>query len=89
MDEIPPRLDMLDPKRFNPEQQMRVIGYHMDALRLALGSGTFRPAVRQAQMLAEIIRLAAILEDREFRDHPVPMRIPPQSHSERTTGDST
>lgn len=102
MDEIPPRLDMLEPSRFNPQQQMRIVGYHMDAVRRALAGGTFRSAVRQAQMLAEIIRLAAILEDREFRDHPSPLiyhlgdhvdpalrPIFPTSHSDRTTEDPT
>lgn len=80
MDEIPPRLDMLKPKRFNPEQTMRIVGYHMDALSMALAGGHFRSAVRQAQMLAEIIRLAAIVEERDFRDHPRPMIFPPREH---------
>lgn len=68
-DEIPEpwMLELLTPpKRFDPTQTLRMVEYHFDELRRALASGYFRPAVRQAQMLAELVRLAALAEERDF-----------------------
>lgn len=57
-------VEFLEPNpRFSPRKQMEIVEYHLDDLRKALAGGRFAPAVREAQLLADVIRFAAIAED--------------------------
>lgn len=71
--------------RFDPAQTLRIVGYHVDQIQRGLATGHFRPVVRHAQMFAELIRVAAIAEERDAeRNASVPL-LPP--HGFRTMED--